>query len=220
MTHARPRMILAVATEAADDTTFIWDRLQVIQREMFAAGPIEVKFAYFGAEGALQVRPFIATSWATTARDMQDIMARGRAGCVCGCYVNVSDILKHTLEETKQAPVQAVVIVADSFYNPGRFDAALDLARQLRVVGVKLFLFQSSARSRSAELEALAKATGGAFIQFNPNIERIAEQLPETMTALAHFAVGGIEALAAQDTESAALLLEQMSVPQIIATRK
>jgi hypothetical protein len=36
----------------------------------------------------------------------------------------------------------------------------------------------------------------------------VAEQLPETMTALAHFAVGGIEALAAQDNET---VLEQMS---------
>ncbi|MFZ1093298.1 MAG: hypothetical protein WAN75_29445 [Xanthobacteraceae bacterium] len=53
--------------------------------------------------------------------------------------------------------------------------------------------------------------TGGAFVQFNPHIERIVEQLPETMTALAHFAVGGIEALAALDNETAVLLLEQMS---------
>jgi hypothetical protein len=63
-------------------------------------------------------------------------------------------------------------------------------------------------------LEALAKATGGAFVQFNPHIERIAEQLPETMTALAHFVIGGtqaVQALAAQDNGSALLLLEQMS---------
>jgi hypothetical protein len=211
MTHARPRMILAVAAESADSTEFIWDRLKVIQAEMFAVGPVEIKFAYFGAEGALQVRPFIATNWAANARDMQDIMERGRAGCVCGCYLNVSDILEHALQETRQSPVQAVIIVADSFYNPGRFDAALDLAKQLRMAGSKLFLFQSTAHGRSPELKALAEMAGGVLVQFNPNIERIAEQLPGTMTALAHFAVGGIEALAAQDTESAVLLLEQMS---------
>jgi hypothetical protein len=60
-----------------------------------------------------------------------------------------------------------VVVVGDYFHCSGRFDAALDLARQLRVAGT-----------------------------------------PETMTALAHFAVGGIEALAAQDNET---VLEQMS---------
>ena len=79
------------------------------------------------------------------------------------------------------------------------------------MAGTRLFLFQSTAHGRSPELKALAEMTGGAFVQFNPHIERIAEQLPETMTALAHFAVGGIEALAAQDNESAILLLEQMS---------
>jgi hypothetical protein len=180
---------------------------------MFAVAPsIQVKFAYYGREvGASQVRPFIATAWATSARDMQDIMERGRAGCVCGCYVNVGDILQHALQETEEGPVPAVVVVGDYFHCSGRFDAALDLARQLRVAGTRLFLLQSTAHGRSSEFATLAEMTGGAFVQFNPHIERIAEQLPETMTALAHFAVGGIEALAAQDNETAVLLLEQMS---------
>ena len=121
MTHARPRMILAVATETDDSTKFIWDRLKVIQAEMFAVGPVEIKLAYFGREGALQVRPFIATTWSTNARDMQEIMERGRAGCVCGCYLNVSDILEHALQETKQSPVQAVIIVGELFPQPRPF---------------------------------------------------------------------------------------------------
>ena len=54
-------MILALAAEANDE--FVWDRVRTLQREMFAAGPIQVKFAYFGREGALQVRPYITTSW-------------------------------------------------------------------------------------------------------------------------------------------------------------
>jgi hypothetical protein len=139
MTHSRPRVILAVATETDRDTGFIWDRLKVIQAGMFAAGPVEIKFAYFGVEGALQVRPFIATNWVTSAGDMQAIMERARAGCVCGCYVNVSDILEHALSETKQGPVQAVIIVGEGhFHNP---DRAFDLARQLHMAGTRLFLF-------------------------------------------------------------------------------
>jgi hypothetical protein len=209
MTHARPRVILAVATEDSDSTRFIWDRLQVIQPEMFAVGDLAVKFAYFGREGDLQVRPFIATNWVASADDMRSIMERGRAGCVCGCFVNISDILAHALEETRQNPVQAVVIVVgDYFHNP---DRALDLARQLRAAGTRLFVIQSTARGRSPELKALAEMAGGALVQINPHIEVIAEKLPEAMRALAHFAVGGIEALAAQDNGSALLLLEQMS---------
>ena len=45
------RVILAVAAEA--DVNFVWDKLKVIQADMFAAGPVSIKFTYFGAEGAL-----------------------------------------------------------------------------------------------------------------------------------------------------------------------
>ena len=127
MTHTRPRVVLAIATEDRDSTRFVWDRLEAVQPGTFQAGPIEVEFAYFGAEGALQVRPFVATSWATSARDMRDIMARGRAGCVCGCYVSIRDVLEHALSETKQAPVQAVIIVAD-------FSSTTQAASMLRLI--------------------------------------------------------------------------------------
>jgi hypothetical protein len=50
-----PRLILALAAEADDE--FIWDRLTDIKAEMFAAGPVQIKFAYFGREEASQVRP-------------------------------------------------------------------------------------------------------------------------------------------------------------------
>lgn len=63
MTHTRPRIVLAVATEDSDSTRFIWDRLEIIQPEMFAVGDLAVKFAYFGREGDLEARPFIATNW-------------------------------------------------------------------------------------------------------------------------------------------------------------
>ena len=46
-----PRVILTLAAEA--DDKFIWDQLQTLQLEMFGAGPVQIKFAYFGAEGAL-----------------------------------------------------------------------------------------------------------------------------------------------------------------------
>ena len=51
--------------------------------EIQAAGPAQIKFAYFGREGALQTRVTNADDWP---------MDRGRAGCVCGCYVQTGDI--------------------------------------------------------------------------------------------------------------------------------
>ena len=49
-TTDKPRVILAVATETDESTKFIWERLKVIQADMFAVGPIHMKFAYYGAE--------------------------------------------------------------------------------------------------------------------------------------------------------------------------
>jgi hypothetical protein len=111
--HQDARMILALAAETDDE--FIWDHIKTLQPEMFAAGPVQIKFAYFGREGALQTRPCITTKWVTDADDMADIMDRGRRGCVCGCYIEIGDILEQALQETRQRPVQAVVIVGDYF---------------------------------------------------------------------------------------------------------
>jgi hypothetical protein len=212
----KPRMILAVATEADDKTKFIWERLKVIQPDLFAIGPIHIKFAYFGAEDDSHVRPCITTDWITNADDVRDMMDRGCAQCVCGCYINLGNILERTLQEAQQGrPVQAVVIIGDYFHDD--LNAALATAKQLRAVGTRLFLFQQKRDGlvcNSVEkFKALAEMTGGAFFQFNPQIERIAEQLPETMQALTHFAVGGMDALEAQaqGNESAVLLLEQMT---------
>ena len=59
------RVILALAVEADDRA--IWDRLKILQPEMFSAGALEVKFAFFGAESARSSRPCITTRWATDA---------------------------------------------------------------------------------------------------------------------------------------------------------
>ena len=207
-------MILALAAEA--DDRFIWDRVRTIQTEMFAAGPVQIKFAYFGREGALQSRPYITTSWVTDADDMADIMDRGRAGCVCGCYIQIGDILEQALQETRQGPVQAVVIVGDHFH--GDLDDAVATAKQLRAAGTRLFLFQQG-RSDPTEraFKILAEVTGGAYFPFNPHIERVAERLPGMLEAITHFAIGGMAALEARDNELAVLLLEQMNAAGQIA---
>jgi hypothetical protein len=202
----QPRVILALATEADDE--FIWDRMRTLASEIFAV-PVAVKFAYFGREGALQTRPCITTRWVTDADDWADIVNRGRAGCVCGCYIQTSDILEQALRETRQGPVQAVVVVGDSFH--GDLDAAIATAKALRAAGTRLFLFQQGRSGLTEDaFRALAEVTGGAYFQFNPHIERVAERLPEMLEAVTHFAIGGMTALEARGNESAALLLEQM----------
>jgi hypothetical protein len=208
-----PRVILTLAAEA--DDKFIWDQLQTLQLEMFGAGPVQIKFAYFGAEGALQVRPYITTSWVVDADTMAAIMDRGRTGCVCGCYITINDILEHALRETQQGPVQAVVIIGDRFH--GDLDSAIAAAKQLRAAGTRLFVFQQD--DRSNKYRVIAEETGGAFFQFNPHVERVARRLPGLLEGITRFAVGGVaalKALEAQGDEPAGLLLEQIAAEQII----
>jgi len=219
MSNDDARVILAVAAEAND--RFIWDRLKDVQAGMFAAGPVQIKFAYFGREGASQVRPCITTRWITDADDMREIMDRGRANCVCGCFVRVADILEQALQEAQRAPVQAVVIVGDHFRSG---DHAVALAKRLRKAGTKLFLFQQRSHAHSSDAEhvfrILAEETGGAFFPFNPAVERVAERLPGMLEAVTHFAIGGTHALAqAQDNGAALLLLEQLERQEIKQNR-
>ena len=179
-------------------------------------GLSQVKFAYFGREGALQSRPYITTSWVTDTDDMADIMDRGRAGCVCGCYVQIGDILEQALQETRQGPVQAVVIIGDHFH--GDLDDAVATAKQLRAAGTRLFLFQQC-RSDLTEhaFRILAEVTGGAYFPFNPHIERVAERLPGMLEAVTHFAIGGMASFGGTRDELAGLLLEQMNAASQIA---
>jgi hypothetical protein len=214
MTQQDPaRVIVAVAAEAEDE--FIWSRLKMLP-ELFAAGPVAIRVGFFGAEGAHPARPFIATRWTMDANDLADLVDRARARCVCGCFVEVGDILEQALQETRQTPVQAVVIIGDNFH--GNFEAATATAKQLRAAGTRLFLFQQGhSDSTEQAFRILAEATGGAYFPFNPHIERIAERLPGMLEAVTHFAIGGTAALEARDSESAVLLLEQMNATSQIA---
>jgi hypothetical protein len=208
MSHDQsPRIILALATEA-DDQHATWNQLKTIQTEMFAAGSIAVKYCYFGREGAGQTsRPYISTRWATDADDLADLMDHARANCVCGCFVDINSILDAALRETKQGAVQAVVIVGDSFF--GNRNAAVAIAKQLRAAGTKVFLFQQGNDRNTADaFQAVAEITGGAHVQFNPHVERVAKRLPAMLDAVTQFAIGGTSALKALD---AVLLLEQMN---------
>jgi hypothetical protein len=123
----------------------------------------------------------------------------------------VADILEQALQEAQRAPVQAVVIVSDHFSSGHH---AVALAKQLRKAGTKLFLFQQRSHAHSSDTEhmfrILAEETGGAFVPFNPAVERVAERLPSMLEAVTHFAIGGTRALAQAQDEAALLLLEQL----------
>ena len=213
--HQDARMILALAAEA--DDRFIWDRIKTLQPEMFAAGPVADQVCLLRRRRcASDVGPTsrragsqTLTTWPTSWT------GAGLAACAAAMS-EISDILEQALQETRQGPVQAVVIVGDHFH--GDLDAAVAAAKQLRAAGTRLFLFQQG-RSDPTEraFRILAEVTGGAYFPFNPHIERVAERLPGMLEAVTHFVIGGMAALEARDNESAVLLLEQMNAAGQIA---
>ena len=75
------RIVLAVAAEANDE--FVWSQLETLQKQMFAVGPVNIKLAYFGAEGRGQhTRPYVATRWIDNPSSMLDAIAKARSQCV------------------------------------------------------------------------------------------------------------------------------------------
>jgi hypothetical protein len=211
MDDDRPRVIVALANEF-DDGSAMWDQLKTLQLDMLAAGPIAVRFGYYGAEGVQHTRrPYVATRWAADADDLAELMDRARDHCVCGCFVAIGDILEAALHEAQQAPVEAVVIMGDGFY--GDLDKAIATAKQLRATGTRLFLLASGPMEA---LRELAEASGGIYRQFNSHVERVAKRLPEMFEAIGHYAVGGVAALETLGTDAANLLLEQMGAAEQI----
>jgi hypothetical protein len=210
-----PRIIFAVAAES--DDAFIWQTTTTLQANLFEAGPIAIKLGYFGRENAVTSprRPFVATSWCANADDMANLIERGRAGCVCGCYIQINDILKHALQEIQQGPVEAVVIIGNHAHD--NLDDVIATAKQLRAAGTRLFFFQQARSNQTEEtFRALAEITGGAHISFNPHVERIAERLPGMLDAISHYVVGGMPALEARDDEAAMMLLNQMQTADML----
>jgi len=134
MGNDEPRMILAMASETDDRET--WDQVKTIQAELFAAGPAAIKLCYFGRESASRIRPYISTRWVTDANGMADLIDHARRDCVCGCFIQIADILEPALRETRQGrPIQAVVIIGDHFR--GDLDAMIATAKQLRDAGTR-----------------------------------------------------------------------------------
>jgi hypothetical protein len=101
------------------------------------------------------------------------------------------------------------VIIGDHFW--GNRDEALAHAEQLRAAGARLFMFRQRSQGSHLDLvfETLAKTTNGAYYEFNPAVERIAERLPRFFEAVAHYAIGGPAALRGLSDATADLLLEQ-----------
>lgn len=199
----RGRLIFALDATMSRERT--WDLAMEIQADMFEGvaklGGLDIQLAWFRGFREFQTSKFVSDSEALLK---QMVRVRCEAG-----LTQMGRLFRHTLKETKRGQVNALVYVGDSFEEA--LDPVADLAGQLGVMGVPLFLFHegTDARAKSA-FETFAKLSGGAAVAFDPNAR---DQLRALLKAVAAYASGGVEQLdrlADQQGGPVALLTKQM----------
>ncbi len=206
VTRPRPtrgRLIFALDATMSRQPT--WDLAQSIQGEMFRAtaaqGGLDVQLVYFRGFRECRASPFVSRGDGLGA-----LMAR--ISCRGG-QTQIARVLRHALDETRAAPVGALVYIGDAMEE--KVDQLSATAGELGLLGLKAFMFQegSDAATRSAYRE-IARLTGGAYAAFDVGAPR---RLAELLGAAAAYAVGGLPELerrAGQGEDAARLLLTQM----------
>ena len=178
------RLIFAMDATASRAAT--WDIACDLQGQMFTQtselGGLEIQLVYFRGH-----RECKASKWVTRSSQLLHLMSSVR--CLAG-RTQIERVLKHALSEVKQADVNALVYVGDSMEES--LDSLGDLAGQLKLCGVPLFLFQEGDDLVAENaFRQLAQISGGAHCRLN---HQSANQLGELLRAVAVYAAGGRQA--------------------------
>jgi hypothetical protein len=193
----RGRLIFALDATASRQET--WDLASKLQGEMFAAaaaiGALDVQLVYYR-----DFNECVASRWLSDPGALNRIMRS--VSCRSG-PTQIGRVLRHAREENQREKVNALVLVSDACEEfPG------DLYNAARALGMPAFLFQEGHDDGiSAIYHEIARQTNGAVARFDVGA---ASRLADLLKAIAAFATGGMQALAAQQTEAAKLLLSQV----------
>jgi hypothetical protein len=195
--NQRARLIFALDATASRQPT--WDASAKLQAEMFNEaghiGGLEIQLVYY--RGLDECK---ASHWTGNAGELAQTMSR--IMCESG-PTQIGKIFAHARKEHAQQPINAVVFVGDAMEEsaPTLYDAAAGL-------GVPCFMFQEGNDPEVARVfKELASLTKGAYCIFSSGAAHV---LAELLRAVAAFAVGGLQALSDQRTDSARKLLGQM----------
>jgi hypothetical protein len=194
---ARARLVFGLDATASRE--WGWDVSMKSTGDMFAAaaglGALDVQLVYYRGYGEC-----VASRWMTDAHALATIMST--VTCRAG-ETQIRKVLAHARKTHQQQKVDALVFVSDACEEP-----AEALYAEARELGAPVFLFQEGNDRHVAEVYAeLARITHGAHIEFNAGA---AQRLTELLRAVVAFATGGTKALAAEKTQAATLLLQQM----------
>lgn len=178
------RLIFAMDATASRAAT--WDIACDLQGQMFTQtnelGGLEIQLVYFRGH-----RECKASKWVSQSPQLLRLMSS--VTCLAG-RTQIERVLKHALNEVKHAEVNALVYVGDSMEES--LDSLGDLAGQLKLCGVPLFLFQEGDDLVAENAyQQLAQISGGAHCRLD---HQSAKQLGELLRAVAIYAAGGRQA--------------------------
>ncbi|MFK7855544.1 MAG: VWA domain-containing protein [Granulosicoccus sp.] len=199
----RGRLIFALDATASRQAT--WNRAMALQTDMFVhtrgIGSLDVQLAYY--RGHAECR---ASKWLTNADQVVALMRK--VNCQAG-RTQINRILKHSIAECRQTPVQALVFVGDCVEED--VDMLGSLAGQANLLGLPIFVFQEGFDANASyAFSQIAQLSGGAHCRFD---ESSARQLGELLNAVAAYAAGGKQALQRLEqagSKEAKALLQQL----------
>jgi hypothetical protein len=179
------RLIFALDATASRQPT--WDRACHIQSEMFAAtaalGGLALQLCYFRGFGQFEAAPWL-TDGAALIRRMTAVT------CLSG-KTQIARVLRHAIAEASKGRVNALVYVGDCMEEDA--DLLGDLAGQLGLLGVPVFIFQEGSEPDAKRLfQDVARLTRGAYMSFDA---ASAKTLRDLLKAVAVYAAGGRKAL-------------------------
>jgi hypothetical protein len=183
----RGRLIFALDATMSRQPT--WDSACALQADMFreaaSVGGLDIQLVYF--RGLNECR---ASGWVATGDKLAALM--NRITCVGG-HTQIGKVLAHARSEHANERVQALVYVGDAMEE--RIDDLCVTAGELGLTGMPVFMFQEGhdAVTEHAYRE-IARLTRGAYCRFDVGA---AHQLGELLRAVAAYAAGGRQALAA-----------------------
>ncbi|MEN8129834.1 MAG: VWA domain-containing protein [Pseudomonadota bacterium] len=181
----RGRLIFALDATASREPT--WDRACHIQGEMFAQttalGGLDIQLCYYRG-----YREFNASAWLSDTKSLLTSMT----GVYClGGRTQIHKVLDHTLHETMENKVDALVFIGDCMEED--IDQLCDLAAKLGIHGVPVFLFHEGIEPGAERaFKHIARLSKGAYCRFDSSS---AQQLKDLLGAVAVYAAGGRQAL-------------------------
>jgi hypothetical protein len=185
-THGTHRLLFAIDATASRQPT--WDLACELHAELFTEaarlGNIAIQLCYYRG-----LSEFVASRWATTSAQLRDQMAV--VTCLGG-KTQLNRLLAHAVDEAAAHPVRALVFIGDCFEEDEA--ETVRLAGQLALRALPVFVFQERGDRHAHKVFAeMARITRGAHVAFDSNAP---DQLRRLFGAIAHYAVGGRDALA------------------------